>query len=53
VIRRIHVTYHLKLDLAKKAEAERAHRVHADNCPVASTIRNCVEISTWLEMKSS
>jgi uncharacterized OsmC-like protein len=53
VIRRIHVTYHLKLDLAKKAEAERAHRVHADGCPVARTIRDCVEISTSLEMESS
>lgn len=53
MIRRIHVTYHLKLDLAKKTEAERAHRVHADNCPVARTIRDCVEISTSLEMESS
>ncbi len=51
MIRRIRVTYHLKLDLAKKAEAERAHRMHADFCPVARTIRDCVEISTTLEMK--
>jgi len=45
------VKYHLKLDLAKTEEAERAHRIHADYCPVARTIRDCVEISTTLEMK--
>lgn len=51
VIRRIHVTYRLKLDADKKMEAERAHSVHADSCPVARTIRDCVEISTSLEME--
>ncbi len=51
MIRRIHVTYHLKLDPEKKAEAERAHNIHADFCPVARTIRDCVEISTTLELE--
>jgi len=52
VIRRIHVTYHLKLDPDKRVEAERAHSVHADFCPVARTLRDCVEISTMLDMES-
>ena len=52
MIRRIHVTYHLKLDPDKQADAERAHRIHADNCPVARTIRDCVEITTTLEIEN-
>lgn len=51
VVRRIHVTYHLRLDPAKRELAERAHRVHAEFCPVARTIRNCVDITTSLEME--
>jgi uncharacterized OsmC-like protein len=48
VIRRIHTTYYLKIDPEKREAAERAHRIHADYCPVARTIRGCVEISTEL-----
>ena len=51
VVRRIHVTYSLRLDdPGKRAAAERAHSIHADYCPVARTIRDCVDISTALEM---
>jgi uncharacterized OsmC-like protein len=50
VIRRIHVRYQLKLDPAKQPVAERVHSFHADYCPVARTIRDCVAISTSLEM---
>lgn len=50
VIRRIHVTYQLKLDPQKREAAERAHKVHAEFCPVARTIRDCVEVTTSLEM---
>jgi uncharacterized OsmC-like protein len=50
VIKRIHVTYRLKLDPARREAAERAHAVHADYCPVARTIRDCVAITTELQM---
>jgi uncharacterized OsmC-like protein len=46
VIRRIHVTYHLKMDIEKRETAERAHSIHVNYCPVARTIGGCVEIST-------
>lgn len=51
VVRRIHVTYHLKLEPEQREAAERAHRLHAEKCPVARTIRDCVEITTRLEME--
>lgn len=51
IIRRIHVTYHLKLDPEHRATAERVHGFHADYCPVARTIRDCVQITTSLEME--
>jgi uncharacterized OsmC-like protein len=51
VIRRIHVQYHLKLDPSKREVAEKVHSFHADYCPAARTIRDCVTISTSLEME--
>jgi uncharacterized OsmC-like protein len=51
VVRRIHVTYHLKLEHDKREAAARAHRVHADSCPVARTIGDCVSINTTLQME--
>jgi uncharacterized OsmC-like protein len=51
VIRRIRVTYHLKLAPDQREMAERVHRFHADFCPVARTIRDCVEITTSMEME--
>jgi hypothetical protein len=50
-VRRIHVTYQLRLQREQRAAAERAYSVHADNCPVYRTIRGCVDISTSLEME--
>jgi uncharacterized OsmC-like protein len=51
VIRRIHVKYHLKADPAMREVVERVHDFHADYCPVARTIGDCVQISTSLEME--
>ncbi len=51
VVRRIHVTYRLRLTPDQREVAVRAHAVHADSCPVARTIKGCVEISTSLEME--
>jgi uncharacterized OsmC-like protein len=50
-VRRIHVTYQLRLQREQRAAAERAYSVHADNCPVYRTIRGCVDITTSLEME--
>lgn len=51
VIRRIHVTYHLKAAADQRETAERVLGFHADFCPVAKTIGGCVEISTSLELE--
>lgn len=51
VVKRIHVTYHLKLSHDQLETAERVHGFHADFCPVARSIRDCIEISTLLEME--
>ena len=50
-MRRIHVTYRLRLHPDQHTAAERAHSLHADNCPVYRTIRNCVAVTTSLELE--
>ncbi len=50
VVRRIHVTYHLRLRPEQREVAERVHGVHADACPVYRTIRGCVDTTTSLTM---
>ncbi len=50
VIRRIHVRYQLKVDAKGREVAERVLGFHADFCPVARTLKGCVDISTSLEM---
>ena len=51
VVRRIHVTYHLRVAPDKRQVAERVHGFHAEYCPVARTIGHCVAITTSLEME--
>jgi organic hydroperoxide reductase OsmC/OhrA len=51
VIRRIEVTYHLRAPAEKRSVIERVLDVHADHCPVARTLRGCVEIATGLELE--
>lgn len=51
VIRRIHVHYRLKVAADKQEAAERAHSLHMASCPVAQTIRDCVQVTTSLEME--
>lgn len=45
--------YRLRLDPAKREVAERVHGFYADYCPLARTIRNCVAISTSLEIEDT
>lgn len=50
VIKRIHVTYSLKgVEDDQKETVERVHGFHADYCPVARTIKGCVDITTELQ----
>jgi len=51
VIKRIHVTYQLKLQPEQRETAKKVHGFHADFCPVARTMKGCVAISTDLQME--
>jgi uncharacterized OsmC-like protein len=51
VIKRIHVTYQLKLQPEQRETAVKVHGFHIDYCPVARTIKGCVEITTELKME--
>jgi hypothetical protein len=57
VIRRIRITYHLKVAkalLAEKREAlMRAYNVHPPSCPVHRSIGGCIEITTELEIEET
>ena len=44
---------HLKADQDKREAAERVHDFHADSCPIARTIKECVDISTELQFEQS
>jgi organic hydroperoxide reductase OsmC/OhrA len=50
VIKRIQVTYHLKLRHEDRDTAERVHGFHKDRCPVARSIGGCIAITTTLEL---
>ena len=51
VVRSIHVAYHLRLVPEKREVAARVHGFHADYCPLARSIRGCVDITTSLELE--
>ena len=51
VVKRIHVTYYLKLVPDQRETAQRVLEFHADFCPVARTLRGSVEITTSVEME--
>jgi hypothetical protein len=40
----------LRLDPTKREVAEQVLGFHADSCPVARTLRGCIDISTSLDM---
>ena len=42
---KMRVTYHLHIPKGKRADAERALAVFERGCPVAQTLKGCVEIS--------
>ncbi len=49
-IDRIEAVYRLKAPEEKRDTIARVHSFHADHCPVARTIRDCVEIVTRFEL---
>jgi uncharacterized OsmC-like protein len=50
VIKRIHVTYHLRLEAdADRKSVERAFNHHMPRCPVYRSIGAAIEITTSLE----
>ncbi len=51
VIKRIHVTYYLKVAAENRETAVRVHDFHADFCPVARSIKGCIDITTELVME--
>jgi len=51
VIKRIHVTYHLKLKPEQRETAEKVLGFHADFCPVARSFKGCIDITTELQME--
>ena len=52
VIRRIHITYHLKLESGQREVAQRVHAFHADFCPVYRSIHRSIEITSELHFES-
>ena len=51
VIKRIQVRYRLRLHADQREAAERAHAAHQSRCPVARTLKGCVEITTELRLE--
>ncbi len=49
----IHVVYRLQIEEAKKEEAQKVHGFHVQFCPMAQTLKDCVRITTSLELTSS
>jgi uncharacterized OsmC-like protein len=53
VIKRIHADYYLRIDPAQRETAQRVHEMHIDFCPVARTLKGCVQITTQLHMQDA
>ena len=50
ILRRIHVTYHLRAPAAQRKIVEQTHEFHARFCPVYRSLTPAIEITTELEM---
>jgi organic hydroperoxide reductase OsmC/OhrA len=47
----IRVTYHLKIPIGKRPEADRALAVVERGCPVAQTLKGCVSLEYHAEVE--
>ena len=50
VIRRIHAHYKLRAPESQLETIERLHRLHADRCPVARSLKGAIAVSTSFEL---
>lgn len=50
VVKRIKQIFHLTADEGDRATIERVLGVYADGCPVARSIKGCIEISSELHL---
>ncbi len=53
VLKRIKQTFHLTMEEKGREKVERVLGVYADSCPVARSIKNCIEISSELDFTAS
>lgn len=50
VIEMIEVTYDLDMSEEHRGTVERVHDMHVEHCPVAQSVRPCIDISTNVTM---
>jgi uncharacterized OsmC-like protein len=50
VVKRIKQTFHLVADEKDREKIERVIQVYADSCPVARSIKDCIEITSELDL---
>jgi uncharacterized OsmC-like protein len=46
VLRRVHVTYRLRVSDDAREQVDRVLKTHADKCPVARSIKGAIEVTT-------
>lgn len=51
VVKRIHLTYHLRTSPENRETAERVLGFHADYCATARSVRDAIDITTALELE--
>jgi uncharacterized OsmC-like protein len=52
VIKRIHLALTIKAPESARAVVERVHGVYADKCPVYRTLKNCIQITSSVEVQA-
>ena len=53
VIKRIKQTFHLTAAESDRETKERVLEVYADSCPVAASVKGCIEISSELNLTAA
>ena len=53
VVKRIKQTFHLTADEDDRETIERVLGVYADSCPVARSVKDSIEITSDVELKTS
>ena len=50
VVKRIKQTFHLVAEEEDREKIERVIQVYSDSCPVARSIKDCIEITSELDL---